>query len=186
MIIVAGPPGSGKSTVFPVSTFGIESFNADDRAAELNGASYLQIPGSIRSQVNAEFEKFIADHIAARRSFAFETTLRSSITFDQVLAAKAAGFTTEMRYLALHDFAMHLKRIQIRADGGGHSAPQSVLRAIYESSLLNLSRAVQSVDRVSIYDNSSDRPVLLLETAAAAIVYRRGSFPSWLRTALSQ
>jgi hypothetical protein len=34
MVVVAGPPGSGKSTVFPVAGFG-DHFNADDRAAEL-------------------------------------------------------------------------------------------------------------------------------------------------------
>jgi hypothetical protein len=40
MVVVAGPPGGGKSSLFPVSTFGISHFNADDRAAELNGGSY--------------------------------------------------------------------------------------------------------------------------------------------------
>jgi hypothetical protein len=28
MIVVAGPPGSGKSTAFPVSGFGVAFFNA--------------------------------------------------------------------------------------------------------------------------------------------------------------
>ncbi|MBL8231917.1 MAG: hypothetical protein JNL98_25690 [Bryobacterales bacterium] len=48
MIVIAGPPGSGKSTLFPVSSFGVDFFNADDRAAELNGGSYLGIPPEIR------------------------------------------------------------------------------------------------------------------------------------------
>jgi len=39
MIVIAGPPGSGKSTAFSVSSFGVAFFNADDRAAELNGGS---------------------------------------------------------------------------------------------------------------------------------------------------
>lgn len=111
MMIVAGPPGAGKS------------FNADDRAAELNGGSYLRIPGHVRQQVNREFEAFIAAHIHARKSFAFETTLRSPITFEQAERAKAAGFRVEMRFLALETFAMHLMRVKSRADQGGHSAP---------------------------------------------------------------
>ena len=37
MAIIAGPPGSGKSTAFPVSGFGIDFFNADDHAAALMG-----------------------------------------------------------------------------------------------------------------------------------------------------
>jgi hypothetical protein len=49
MIVIASPPGSGKSTAFPVFSLGdlrgeaCECFNADDRAAELNGGSYLDI-----------------------------------------------------------------------------------------------------------------------------------------------
>jgi hypothetical protein len=39
MIVVAGPPGGGKSSAFPVSSFGVAYFNADDRAAELNRGS---------------------------------------------------------------------------------------------------------------------------------------------------
>ena len=33
MIVIAGPPGSGKSSIFPVSKFEVPFFNADDRAA---------------------------------------------------------------------------------------------------------------------------------------------------------
>jgi predicted ABC-type ATPase len=36
MHIVAGLPGSGKSTLFPVAAFGVDYFNADDRAAHDN------------------------------------------------------------------------------------------------------------------------------------------------------
>jgi len=44
MFIDAGPPGVGKSRAFPVSGFGVDFFNADDRAAALNHGSYLNIP----------------------------------------------------------------------------------------------------------------------------------------------
>jgi predicted ABC-type ATPase len=110
MIVIAGPPGSGKSKLFPVAAFGVDFFNADDRAAELNGGSYMRIPSELRQEVNREFEDFIATHILGRKSFAFETTLRSEITFDQAQAARAAGFEVEMRYVALNDFAMNLQR----------------------------------------------------------------------------
>src|SRR5215813_2336437 len=99
MFVVAGPPGSGKSTAFPVSGFGVDFFNADDRAAALNGGSYLNIPKAIRAEVNRMFESFVIDHIERGVSCAFETTLRSSTTFDQAALAKRAGFRVEMRYL---------------------------------------------------------------------------------------
>jgi hypothetical protein len=63
MIVVAGPPGSGKSTAFPVSGFDFDSFNADDRAAELNGGLYRGIPPALRAGVNREFEVFVNRHI---------------------------------------------------------------------------------------------------------------------------
>jgi hypothetical protein len=52
-MIVAGPPGSGKSSLYPLSSFKIEFFNAAGRAAELNGTK------EIRKIVNGEFEAFI-------------------------------------------------------------------------------------------------------------------------------
>jgi hypothetical protein len=48
MIVVASPPGSGKSSRFSLSAFGVESFNADDRAAELNSGSLRKISNEIR------------------------------------------------------------------------------------------------------------------------------------------
>ena len=43
MTVVAGPPGSGKSSRFPLSSFHIDWFNADERAAELNSGSFHMI-----------------------------------------------------------------------------------------------------------------------------------------------
>ena len=76
MIVVAGPPGSGKSTLYPVSSFGVSYFNADDRAAELNGGSYVNISNEIRRIVNHEFEAFV---LGAMRSAAVSRWRRLSV-----------------------------------------------------------------------------------------------------------
>jgi len=39
MIVVAGPPGSGKTRYFPVTAFGIDAFNIDDRCAQILSSS---------------------------------------------------------------------------------------------------------------------------------------------------
>lgn len=148
MFVVAGPPGSGKSAAFPVSGFGVDFFNADDRAAALNRGSYLDIPRVIRGQVNQLFETFVMDHIERRVSCAFETTLRSGITFEQAALARQAGFAVEMRYLALETFGMHMERVKMRADRSGHSAPEPVLRSVYDTSINNLPRAIKVSDYV--------------------------------------
>lgn len=186
MIVVAGPPGSGKSSLYPLSSFGCAYFNADDRAAELNGGSYVAIPVGVRQIVNREFEAFVLGSIERRVSFAIETTLRSDITFEQARLAKEAGLQVEMRYLALRDFETHLERVKARADAGGHSASEATLRRIYDASLRNLRRAIQELDLVWAYDNTeldASHP-LVLETRNGEIQFLADDPPSWLNKAL--
>jgi predicted ABC-type ATPase len=186
MVLVAGPPGSGKSTLYPLSSFGMAYFNADDRAAELNGGSYIGISSEVRKTVNREFEAFVLGSIEKRTSFAIETTLRSDVTFEQVRIARQAGFVVEMRYLALRDFATHLERVKARADAGGHSASETTLRRIYEASLRNLRRAVLEMDILWVYDNTAidaSHP-LVLEARSGEICFLADDAPGWLTAAL--
>lgn len=184
--LIAGPPRSGKSSIFPVSSFGFAHFNADDRAAQLNGDSYVGIPNHIRQAVNREFAAFVLDCIERRTSFAIETTLRSSVTFEQAKLAKVAGFATEMRYLALRDFAMHVERVKARADAEGHSASEATLLQTYKSSLANLPTAVVEMDDLWVYDNSpvGGPPRLVLETDNGVIRFLADPAPHWLTAAL--
>ena len=92
-------------------------------------------PSISARDVHREFESFVAHCIETRSSFAIETTLRSGVTFEQARLARASGFVTEMRYLAVRGFAMHLDRVKIRADAGGHCASEATLRRIYRSSV---------------------------------------------------
>jgi len=186
MVVIDGPPGSGKSSAFPVAQSGLRFFNADDRAAALNGGSYIGIPLETRRIVNREFEAFVLGSIRDRTGFALETTLRSKIAFEQARIAKAAGFQTEMRYLALRDFAMHIERIKARADSGGHSASESTLLPTYKSSLANLSEAIREMDKLWAYDNSDPGgpPRLLLESDRGDVQFVADNPPSWLTAAL--
>ena len=185
MIIVAGPPGSGKSTAFPVSGFGVDQFNADDFAANLNAGSYLRIPLSCRKSANRAFEAFVERQIDARSSFAIETTLRSQITFQQVRAAQSAGFHVEMRYLCLASFPMHIDRVRLRAKLNGHSAPISKLKRIYDASLAHLPQAIRSIP-YPVYDNSrwAEPPQVLLQVSNGEILFQGHNLPDWLANAL--
>jgi hypothetical protein len=116
-----------------VDSFGVGSFNADDRSAQLNNGSYQGIPLEIRAIANKEFEAFVEDHIRNHKIFAIETTLRSDITFRQADRARAEGFEIQMRYIALNGFAQNLKRVIARALVGGHSAPADQLQKIHEA-----------------------------------------------------
>jgi predicted ABC-type ATPase len=186
MIVVAGPPGSGKSSLFPVAETGLDSFNADDRAAELNGGSYQNITPEMRTQVGKELARFIADHIHGRRSLAYETTLRTDITFRQANEARANGFLTVLLFVALDDVELNISRVAVRTDRGGHSAPPDEIRRIHNASMKNLSRAIQEFDQVQVFDNSrhDSGPDLVLEAIDGRIRYVADGAPAWLREAL--
>jgi predicted ABC-type ATPase len=84
LIVIARPPGSDKSSLFPFSETGLDSFNADDMAAELNSGSKRLVPGHHSGDAGPcgeATERFIADHMRDRNSFAFEATRRTDITF---------------------------------------------------------------------------------------------------------
>ena len=138
MIVVAGPPGSGKTTSFPANSFGVDSFNADDRAAELNFGSYQKISRDIRAKVNLEFEQWIYQHIQAKKSFAIETTLRSRVTFEQSYKARLAGFWTSMHFVSLGSVQQCVERVMYRSYRGGHSASERLIADIYNRSMSNL------------------------------------------------
>lgn len=170
----------------------MDFFNADDRAAQLNGGSYRAIPLEIRQQVNREFERFIEKHITERKSFAFETTLRTAITFEQARRARANGFSVLMSYVAIEDAAVNFRRIKARAKLGFHSAPIEVLRDIHARSLKNLKQAILecgvSIDRLTIYDNTAfdQPPRLVAEIERGRVLFLADTLPQWLRDALPQ
>jgi len=158
MYIVAGAPGSGKSSLIPVSSFGVNFFNADDEAAKFNNNSYLSIPQSVRHDVNLRFASFIAEHIRLSSSFAVETTLRTNIALVQAGEAHQAGFRTSMFYIGTENISINLARVANRADAGGHSAPEAKLRSIHADSYATLPLAIEAVgeslDELVVLDNS--------------------------------
>src|SRR5262252_6424730 len=130
MIVVAGPPGSGKTRYFPVTAFGVDSFNIDDRCAQILG-SYRAIPRDVRRAVAKECERFVVEHIEAGRSFAVETTLRTAAAVDQAELARGRGFSTEMRFVATDSVAENVARVLQRSQAGGHGASEREIRAIH-------------------------------------------------------
>lgn len=184
MLVVAGPPGSGKTTYFPVTAFGVDSFNIDDRCAQILG-SYRGISRDVRAAVARECERFVRDHIDAFRSFAVETTLRTTAPIEQAELARRHGFATHLRFIATDAVQENVSRVLQRAQSGGHGASERDIRAIHEASIANLSKAIEVFDRVRIYDSTAPWTApRLIATARDGQVIRHGAVPAWLDRAL--
>jgi hypothetical protein len=82
-------------------------------------------------------------------SFAIETTLRSTITFEQARLARQNGFRVVMVYVALDTVEHHIERVKRRASRGGHSASEVTLRRIHASSVENLPLALENVSKTA-------------------------------------
>lgn len=188
MIVIAGPSGSGKSRYFGAQSFGIASFNVDDRCAEINGGTYVAIPVATRRQAQRECERFIADCTAQGTSFAVETTLRTTVAIDQAERARSAGFAIRMIYVATDDVQDNVLRVVRRGLDGGHSAPADRIIEIYLHSLANLARALAAFDEVALYDSSAhDRPPRLVRVyEARRITFDEPPAPAWLASALGE
>lgn len=180
MIVVAGPSGSGKTATFPTASFGIDSFNIDDRCAQILG-SYRSISPGTRAAVAAECERFIVEHIESRTSFAVETTMRTAIAIEQARSAVEHGFSTHLRFIATESIQENIDRVTQRAQAGGHAASEEEIRRIHAGSMSNLRHAVEVFETVRIYDSSAR-----WETPRLVAVKRNGKLnltpepPGWL------
>jgi len=184
MIVVAGPPGSGKTRYFPATAFGVDAFNIDDRCAQILG-SYRAIPREIRRAVAKECEQFVLDHAEHGKSFAVETTLRTKASIEQADLARRRGFATEMRFVATDSIAENVARVLQRAQSGGHGASEREIRAIHQASVANLAAAFAVFERVRVYDSTTRwEPPRLVAVSRGRRVVRHGATPIWLEAVL--
>jgi predicted ABC-type ATPase len=140
----------------------------------------------VRRAVAKECERFVLDHIERKRSFAVETTLRTTAAIEQAEHARKNGFATEMRFVATDSVAENVTRVLQRAQAGGHGASEGEIRAIHRASVANLPKAVATFERVRVYDSTARwSPPRLVAIARDGRLVREGATPSWLEAALS-
>jgi len=163
IIIIAGPNGAGKTTFarefLPNEAACLQFVNADLIAAGLSPFA----PELAARQAGRLMLIEIAEHVAHRRSFAFETTLSGVGYLRQIPQWRVLGYAVSLHFLALSNVELAIERVAQRVRQGGHNIAEMVIRRRFAAGLTNLPRYCDLVDDWDVYDNSGLRPVLTRE-----------------------
>jgi predicted ABC-type ATPase len=123
IIIIAGPNGAGKTTFareFLPQEAGCPVFvNADLIAAGLSPFA----PERAAIQAGRLMLEAIAQHVAQRESFAFETTLSGRGYARQIPQWQQLGYHVKLFFLSLPSADMAVQRVAERVRQGGHDIP---------------------------------------------------------------
>ncbi len=162
--IIAGPNGAGKTTFaleYLPEVAGCANFiNADLIAA---GLSPLE-PDRQLVAASRLFLREIADRIARRDDFAFETTLAGRSYLKLINRLRDDGWQVELIYLALPNVEMSKLRVAERVSHGGHNISISDIERRFSRSLNNLLTMFGgAVDRTICLMNGSENPVMVFE-----------------------
>lgn len=159
LVVIAGPNGSGKTTVMrrmvDLSWFpGACVIDPDAVAAALPGG-FRETGNAARAALAAGRHRYHA--LAARQDILWETVFAArGDAMRFVRAAKSAGYFAHLLFIATRDPAINAYRVARRYMEGGHPIPVDVIVDRYYRSMGNLSRSLGDFDLAHILDNSVD------------------------------
>ena len=197
LYVLAGVNGAGKSSIGGhfLTQAGLTWYNPDDFARTL-ATNYGVSQEQANIEAWQESVRRLRHAMAARRSFAFETTLGGQ-SITQYLLQACKTHDVMVWYCGLRDPQLHLDRIKLRVQNGGHDIPEAKVRQRWESSLRNLIILMPTLAYLRVYDNSTQyalgqaigEPRLLLEMSAAKRLYpitltEAANTPGWAKPAL--
>lgn len=151
VLAIAGPNGSGKTTVAGAIAVCGTYVNADDLQREYG----LTALGAAR-QAEA-----LRNHLLDRKlDFTFETVLSTDRNLLLLQRAKTLGYTVQCIYVLTCDENINVARVRARHIAGGHNVPEDKIRSRYHKALALLPSLVPVCDKILVYDNS-DTPSLI-------------------------
>ena len=178
LVMLAGPNGAGKSTFYEahLASLALPFLNADHLAREtgLDAYTAADTVASIRDL-----------WIEERKSFVVETVFSDPVGEKVAVLERAAaiGFDVSLIYIGIDSCDLSRRRVQARVQAGGHDVPEEKLADRYIRSLQDLQRALASLPRVLIYDNSSfQTPYRFVAEFRLGNQVRSGKFamPRWV------
>lgn len=156
LIMIAGPNGSGKTSVTQKFLHhewatGTIYINPDQIANEMFGDWNSQ--AAILKAANY-CKEWREKCITSRESFVFETVFSAEEKIDFIIRAKEAGFFIRVFFISTCDPSINAARIAKRVMEGGHDVPIPKIISRYAKSIVNCVAISQLVDRLYVYDNS--------------------------------
>ena len=158
LIVIAGPNGSGKTTI----TSKILRHEWLEDAVYVNPDNVAQERfgdwNSAEAVLNAAryCEQWREASLAKRQSLIFETVLSTDSKVDFIRRAKQAGYFIRVFFVSTGHPSINASRIARRVMKGGHDVPISKIISRYRKSITNCLRVSPLADRLYVYDNSID------------------------------
>jgi len=162
LYIIAGPNGAGKTTFagefLPNYIECLEFVNADLIASGLS--PFLPERVAIKAgRLMLERIHFLADR---GTDFGFETTLSGKGYVRLLKDLKSRGYRIYLYFLWVDNVDIALGRVADRVRRGGHNVPEKIIRRRFNRGLPNLFNLYRPLlDLWAIFDNSTDRPVII-------------------------
>lgn len=191
LIVIAGPNGSGKTSVTSKILHhewleDSEYINPDNVARDMFGDwNNKDAVLKAANYCNDWRERCLAEG----KSHIFETVMSAVDKVDYILRAKQAGFFIRLFFVSTESPTINAKRVAQRVLDGGHDVPIPKIISRYDKSIANCIALVPYVDRLYIYDNS-------IENAEARLLFRLSNgelvkryvdkLPNWASTILSR
>ena len=158
MIVIAGPNGSGKTSVTRKFLHhewaeGTLYINPDEVAKDVfgdwNSADAVMKAAKYCTELR---ERCLRE----RTSFVFETVMSSDEKVNFIFKAKQAGFFIRLFYISTSHPSINAARIANRVMKGGHDVPITKIISRYYKSITKCKLVSSIVDRLYVYDNSTD------------------------------
>jgi predicted ABC-type ATPase len=158
LIIIAGPNGSGKTTITNQILKhhwieGCKYINPDNIAKEVYG-DWNNAENVMKAALLATKER--NDCIKNKQSLIFETVFSSQEKIDFLIKAKEEGYFIRLFFIGTDSPTINASRVAKRVLEEGHDVPIQKIITRYFKSIANCSIVGSIVDRLYIYDNSID------------------------------
>ena len=190
LIVIAGPNGSGKTTITSKILKHEWLENAlyvnPDQVAQDRFGDWNSPEAVLRAAQYCEEQREAC--LRQGQSLIFETVLSTDSKDDFIRRAHEAGYFIRIFFVSTAHPAINAARIAQRVMEGGHDVPISKIISRYQKSILNCKRVAAIADRVYIYDNSvDDAEARLLFRMTDGRPFKRytDDIPEWALTILN-